>query len=111
MERRRKLIRFRKIGGGSLRLGNRIIKQNQVFSAYQDEISKAFWDCIIPLNPKEIEEDTEAIDTQKEETDPLYFVKKKGGAWYDIVSREGKVINEKSLHKKEAEQMCEELNV
>ncbi len=54
MERKKKprddeRIRWRKIGGGSLVLGKRFIKPNQVFLARPDEIPKGFLDCIKPL--------------------------------------------------------------
>jgi len=35
-------VKWRKIGGGILRLGNRVIKPNQVFSASPDEIPESF---------------------------------------------------------------------
>lgn len=46
-----KKIRYQKLGGGSLRMLNRIIKPNQIFSAYPEEIPEAFNRWIKPLDP------------------------------------------------------------
>ena len=44
-------IRWKKIGGGSLRfLPNRIIKPGQIFEAYPEEIPKAFRDIVVPVD-------------------------------------------------------------
>jgi len=45
------LLRWRKTGGGTFRMGNgKIIKPNQVFRAAVEDIPKAFQHMIIPLD-------------------------------------------------------------
>jgi len=50
MDQTRKKIRFRKMGGGSLRYNGKIIKPREVFEAYPDEIPSVFMDVIVPLD-------------------------------------------------------------
>ena len=103
-------IRWVKLGGGSLRLGKRIIKPNETFTAKLSEIPVAFRDRIkavdggfIPIG-KEAEKvvapppPIEAVKTE-------YTVEPKPGApmWFNVVGPDGKVLNEKGLKKEAAE--------
>lgn len=102
MERTKKAkqqVLYQKIGGGSLHLPNRIIKPNQKFRAYPEEIPTAFKDLVVVVNKDE----AEAAERVEEDPKLEYFLKDKGGGWYDIVNSSGKVQNEKSLRKEEAE--------
>lgn len=82
-----------------MHLPNRIIKPNQKFKAYPDEIPEAFKDTLIVLNKDELE----IAENPPEDPKLEYFLKDKGGGWYDVVNSSGKVQNEKSLRKEEAE--------
>lgn len=95
---------FRKFGRGSTLLiidgTKRRIKFNQVFRARPDEIPNAFKDTILPIEKSA----TEGAKTPPTEVKPKeYFVQAKGGGWYDVVSADGKVQNESSLRKAQAE--------
>ena len=97
-------IRWKKIGGGSFKLGNRIIKPNQTFSARPDQISEAFRDVIIPID--ELPPEPEQIVSEAAE----FFVKSRGGGgWYDVVDGNGKVKNERALKKDAAEKLIKTL--
>lgn len=96
-------IRWKKIGGGSFRLGNRIIKPNQVFSARPDQISEAFRDNIIPVD--KLPPEPKGVVSEPAE----FFLKSKGGGWYDVVDGNGKIKNEKSLKKASALELIETL--
>lgn len=107
-------IRFRKIGGGSHLMtinGRKVfIKENQVFSAYPFEIPESFRDLIVP-----VDEGTYEAIKEKEATPPPdaklpeYFVKHRGGGWWNVVGADNKVLNEKALKKEEAEKFIENL--
>jgi hypothetical protein len=95
-------LSWKNMGGGTLRLRDgRIIKPGQVFLAYDHQVSKAFRDTIILQDtvekPKELEPDVII--------EPRFSLKRKGGNWYDIVDKQGKVVNAKSLKKVDAEEL------
>lgn len=98
-----KQVKWRKIGGGTHKIGNRRIKPNQVFFAYPSEIPKGLRDVIVPLKDFEM---PEPIQIQE----PLYEVKSRGGGWYDVINLvSGKAMNEKGMRKEDAEQLKETL--
>lgn len=103
---------WKKVGGGSLRIGNRIIKPDQIFEAFPEEISPAFRNMVIPVsgNASFVEaEAQEALPT--EVVKPSYEIKPRGtnNMWFDVVDGNGKVINEKALKKEVAEKLVEDL--
>jgi hypothetical protein len=118
-------IRYKKIGGGSLRLNlsgvNKIIKQNETFSAYPNEIPKAFKDTCIPLDAAQ---ETKVATAQKPIPAKVTFTmqvstkkitiekegKKRQVAGYDVVDGMGKVINDKPLTKEVAERLINDLS-
>lgn len=100
MERTKKVdevIKWKKIGRGSLRMKNMIIKPGQIFSAKASEIPQAFRDTIIPLDklPKGVKEDIKVVATE-------YSIKHRSGKWYDVVNANGKVLNEKAMTREKA---------
>jgi hypothetical protein len=97
-------IRWKKIGGGTLYHNGKAIGPGSVFRAYPHEIPENFRDSIVPLDA--LPDDT--VKVQK----PAYQVVPKPGApgWYNVVDAEtGKVLNEKSLRPKQAQELLEEL--
>ena len=96
-------IRWQKIGGGSFRLGNRIIKPNQKFSATEDEIPQAFRDVVIRLGNVPAAVVTPPIKA----VDSSYTKARTKGGW--VVNSSGKVLNEKALKKEVAEKLIEDL--
>jgi len=103
-------IRYKKIGGGSLRLNiggvNKIIKPNEVFSALPSEIPPAFRDTIIALDPEQV------VNLPKPKpAKAIYTITPRGKSksLFDVVDGLGKVINENPLPKATAEQLINDL--
>jgi len=104
-------IRWKKLGGGSLRLlidgKRRIIKPNEKFMATPDEVPQAFRDVVVPLDTIPGTPPTPVI-TMGVQT--VYVAKPRGksGDW-DVVDPNGKVLNEKALKKEIAVKLIEDL--
>jgi len=100
---------WKKVGGGSFRLGNRLIKRGETFAAYQVDIPPAFRDTVIRLT-----EGTEVPAVQapviQDAVVPVYTLQSRNGSsWYDVIDANGKPVNEKAMQKKAAEQLIESL--
>ena len=91
------LIKWRKLGGGSFRMGNQIIKPGQTFSARLMDIPEGSRDVIAPVNdlPADVKEDIKVVKA-------VYSVKHRSGKWYDVVNTNGKVLNEKAMTRTDA---------
>ena len=91
------LIRWKKIGGGSFRMGNQIIKPGQRFSARLVDIPEGCRDIIVPVDklPEGMKEDIKVVQA-------VYSVKHRSGKWYDVVNTNGKVLNEKAMTRENA---------
>lgn len=87
--------------------GKKIIKPGQVFTARLDEIPAAFRDVIKPVDADDVKTITEEKTVPAPELE--YSVRHKGSAWYDVVNKDGKVLNDKSLRKEQAEELVESL--
>jgi hypothetical protein len=106
-------VRYKKIGGGSLRISINgravIIKQNEVFSAFPSEIPKAFKDTVIPLDPVFEEK---VIQTEKPKPVNITFTMQPRGkskSLFDVIDGMGKVLNDKPLTKAVAESLINDL--
>ena len=103
------MVRYRKIGGGSLhiRIHGRIkiIKPNEIFDARPEEIPETFRDRIVPLEERERVAEKEKLNKESSPSKLQYFVKprEKARGYYDVVDRSGKIQNEKALRKDVAE--------
>jgi len=113
-------IRWRKIGGGSLRyIRGKIIKPNEIFIARPEEVPLAFRKHVVALEdiPETIIEPVQPFTARKRktstDTEEVYKIQKRSSSgWWDVVnSVSGKVINEKGLREDAAKQLVEELNV
>ena len=134
MERTKGKMRWKKIGGGSLRLASgRIIKPNEIFRADPSEISMSFRDRVIPMDAIseevipvldvafEIEKVPETNEVAIEELLPTedaapipsteeYEMVQAAAGWYRVVNtKTRKVVNEKMLRKHEAEKLLQAL--
>jgi len=108
MERTKKqdgVIRWRKDGGGSLRIKKRIIKPGQIFWAHPDEIPEGFRDVCIPLD-----------DIPQKKTEPIVartpqytYTKRDTSNYYDVFDSQGKKVNERALTKAKAIELIESL--
>ncbi|MHC4123660.1 MAG: hypothetical protein ACYSSI_08825 [Planctomycetota bacterium] len=102
-------IWWKKLGGGSLRLGNgKIIKPNETFRATVEELPK------LAVKSKRVVPVSGKLPEKKE--DPVksatgYALKEKGVGWFDIINMQTeKPFNEKSLRKTEAAKLLAELS-
>ena len=105
-------MRWKKVGGGSLRLANRIIKPGQVFVAAPEDIPKAFRDLVVSVSG--------SFDFEKKEKEippvigvkPIYTLALKGASQflYNVIDAQGKVLNEKGLKKEVAEKLIADLS-
>lgn len=110
-------VRFKKIGGGSFRMGNRIIKPGQVFMAFPSEIPKIFRDVVIAVDTNFKFDATKAKKEIETPPPPVvvtplkYSIQPHGKSLYlyDVVDAQGKILNEKSLKKEIAEKFVEDL--
>lgn len=108
---------WQKLGGGSLRMGNRIIKPNERFQAYPDEISEAFRKFIIPLSGnasfKPANKGKQNVPAPPSKgVKPIFTVQPHGDSetLFDVVSSKGKILNEEPLKKNAAESFANDLN-
>jgi hypothetical protein len=101
--------RYKKVGGGSFRMGNKIIKPGQIFVAFPNDIPKAFRDMVVLVSGNvawEEEKIKEIPVPPLKITKPVYEIKKREGSqWYDVYDLQGKKINEKGLTQEKAESL------
>lgn len=102
MERGKKEMQTFINKGSNFRIGTRIIKRNQRFTAHAYQIPKAFSDVIIPLDAVGIEE------AQQVDAVPVTYVKKErenAKGYWDVFSTEDPEtpVNDKALREKEAD--------
>ena len=100
-------IRYKKVGGGSLRMHRKIIKPGEKFSAYPADVAK-FGNAVVPLEniPKSA---TEVDDVKVIKTEYKVMPRGKSKLWFDVVGPNGKLLNEKALKKDVAEQLVKDL--
>ena len=94
-------IQWIKKGRGSLKIGGKVIKQNQKFWAHSDVIGKGMRDLIIPLST--LPEEKKLQLKEKEGKTPKYEKVKKSHGWYNVIDQFGKVVNEKGLREEDAD--------
>lgn len=108
-------MKWKKIGGGSLRMNGRLIKRGEIFIAAKEDIPRNFWSRVIVVghcDTEEVEPQTERVQPAYEirqsipEEEPEFEIVKKPFGWCDIINTQtGKTINEKKLRMEEAEEM------
>jgi hypothetical protein len=108
------MILWRKTGRGFLHRPNRIIKPGDVFWAFPHEISRAFRDTVIPVDPAKLEKLEPTPDKVMADDIPgvpLDFTMKQrsNSEKFDIFDGSGKKINEKGLPQEKAEEYLKSL--
>ena len=118
---------FIKKGKGMLRLKSGVVvKENEVFFAYPEDIPDAFRDTIVPTNPDETVKKTfkkhgivedkipvyKKVKTELTEEEVKAYTKegKDVPVLYNIVDKQNKVVNEEPLEKEEADLLLKDLN-
>jgi predicted metal-binding protein len=99
---------WKKVGGGDFYIGKRLIKPNEIFKAYEEQIPKGFRDVVIALSPLKSEREANpvrpALVTYKVQ-------KRKDSEFFDIVDKSGKVLNTKTdLTEELAKQFVKDLS-
>ena len=117
MERTKKskdLVHFIKTGGGSFRYTNHkgkrvIVKQNQKFWEYPENIPENFRDNIIPVDGSKLPTEAEKIPADIAKSD--YQLKRRGenSPWWDVFDINGKKMNEKALKHEQALEFIKDL--
>lgn len=79
-----------------------IIKRNQVFVCYPEEVPAGFMDLVEVV-------DEAAPPAPPKPVKHTYSVENKGNGWFDVLDSEGKKLNSKGLREDEAKQMKKEL--
>ena len=108
-----KKYRWKKIGGGSLRLRGQIIKPGQIFMATEKEIPAAFKNQVqsldsLPPASNKVAASINAVKTtytMKPSEKGVIQPHGKSKTWFDVVDLEGVVLNEKGLSKADAENL------
>ena len=99
------ILRWRKTGGGTFRMGNgKIIKPNQVFSATVEDIPEGFRHMIVPADGS-----VDEVDQPLEITQEIYAIRSASPGWYNVVDSQEKVINEKMLRQDAAKELVQSL--
>lgn len=98
-------IQWKKLGGGFLRLPNRIIKPGDIFWASPNEIPKAFRDQVVPLNPEDLKKgESKPAEEIVPEVKVTYFKKKRPDSEeFDIIDAQGKRVNSRPLSEERAD--------
>jgi hypothetical protein len=102
-------IRYKKIGGGSLRMHRKIIKPGEIFMAYPADIKEGWKNVVVPLDTVPVSE------AKKEVVNPkvtAYKLQPRGKSklWFDVVGPNGKILNDKALKKVTANQLINDLS-
>lgn len=111
-ERKKKPLWVKDVGGGTFRLENGYrVKPGERFRAEESEIPSGAKDLVHLVNP----EDANKTQQQKAEqempkTSGEFYIKHRGGPWYDVFSPEGVQMNDKANRQEDAEKMRDELN-
>lgn len=105
------MLRWQKVGGGSLNWGNKIIKPGQVFEARLEDLPKAFMDTLVCLDPEALKNIKAGIVKETQTPESLYVMQKskEKGMW-DVVNEHGKAINETPLTNDLAKELLTALN-
>lgn len=107
-------VRWKKLGGGSFRMGNKIIKPGETFWAFPSEIPKPFRDVVVALDATVVFEKEKAKEKKLEEqikgNKSAFTIKKREGSqWFDVFDSQEKKINEKGLSEEKANKFKEDL--
>lgn len=104
-------LRWKKLGGGSLRWNNQIIKPGQVFEASLEDLPKAFLESLQCLEPEKKATLVTSLEKEKQIPEVLYKLKKiKGSDLYNLINAENKALNEEPLTLDAAEKMLAVIN-
>jgi len=101
------MFRMKKIGGGGLHLHNRIIKPGQVFIGRIEEIPKVFMNTILVMEQVSgpVKKGVQFSKAPK----PIYTKQITKDGLFNIVDKNGKVLNEQPMTEKDADDTIRKL--
>jgi len=98
--------RWKKVGGGSLRFRNRIIKPGEIVELRESEIPIAFVDLFQSLGDAGGNTDK----GPEEKVASVFSASHRGGGRWNVLDQDDKVMNEEFLTKVEALELIEKLS-
>jgi hypothetical protein len=102
----RKKVLYRKIGRGSFRTkARKIVKPNETFLAFPEDIPEAFKDTVRPVNPEDVAEEQKVLkDVMEATAEGKFSIRRRGASrWFDLVENATeKPLNEKALTEADA---------
>ncbi len=101
------MFRMKKIGGGGLHLHNRIIKPGQVFIGRMEEIPKVFMNTILVMEQVSgpVKKGVQFSKAPK----PIYTKQITKDGLFNIVDKNGKILNEQPMTEKDADDTIRKL--
>jgi len=105
-------LRWKKVGGGSLRILGMIIKPNQVFTAKLDDIPEGFRNVVVCLDKEEMKKQITAGKIIFANKEDLYGIEEVGktGLYNIINTKTRKPLTKKPQSKSEAVILASSLN-
>lgn len=103
-------LRWRKIGGGSLRyINGKIIKPNETFTAALKDIPLSFLKSLVCLDKESMIQQLKVEEEAKPK--PLIWsaIKSEGGEW-NVIGSNDRIINENPMMEEEAIKLANALN-
>jgi len=104
-----------KLVSGTLRIMGRVLKKNDVFDAYPEQIPAAFKKYIVCISDKEVQVKATPAEHEKyiSKEDVLYEIRPSlSKDWYNVVNKiTGKPLNEKTLRLADAEKLAKAVNI
>jgi len=94
----RKKLWYRKLGGGSLRFQGRIIKPNERFQSYPEDIPEAFKDLLQCIDSPIVQKAAELPKKVYDVKEVIFeLLEKESGKWFVVNAASKKALNEVPL--------------
>ena len=105
-------LKYKKVGGGSLKILGKVYKKNDVFEAFPEQIPAAFNNVVLCVSDDETQKLSTSFLVKKFPKELLYILSpaKTAGLFNVINSATKKNINEKELRLVDAEKLRNALN-
>ena len=101
----KRVYRWKKLGGGSLRFAGKIIKPNEIFISTKEDIPAAFLDLLECLDDVGFKAELSKEKVEKNTPPEVYELKSAGEDLWNVVNPYGKVVNPKPLSLDSAQEL------
>lgn len=95
-------MKYKKTGGGILRIGNRVIQPGQTFEVEDEQILDSFRDSVKSVG---LTRAPTKISKEKE----TYTKQDRGYGWWNVLDSKGQLVNEDALRENEADDLISKL--